>query len=189
MILRRVFLLASSYQSGLVFQGGAGGLSKKKPDTGVVRADGLIDRVQVLTSSGKPVDVSFVAPWPSNGLSARDLSTGDSAFLVVGDEMSLFKKEGRYGAYGAPSDVVRVGPGEYTFEALTPGLREVKRHVKIRTIDVDDHFMLVVGCTEARWKKMKPTLEGILDTFQATPAPLYDANMKKYLKGASDAAN
>lgn len=181
-MIRRIFLLASSYQSGLVFEGGAGGLSKKKPDVGVVLADQLVDRVQLLASSGKPVDVAFEAPWPTNGLSARDLSTGDSAFIAVGDELSIFNKEGRYGAYGPPSDIVKVGPGEYTFDALTPSMREVRRHVKIRTIDVDDHFMLVVGCTEARWKKMRPVLDGVLASFTATPAPLYDANMKKYLR-------
>ena len=34
---------AKSYQSGLVFEGGAGGLTKTKPNTGVKQAVGAVD--------------------------------------------------------------------------------------------------------------------------------------------------
>ena len=34
---------AKSYQSGLVFEGGAGGLTKTKPNTGVKTATGAVD--------------------------------------------------------------------------------------------------------------------------------------------------
>ena len=68
---------AKSYQSGLVFEGGAGGLTKTKPNTGVKTAAGAVDDERPKTTpagpvaarlagrKGLPVDVSFDAPFPT----------------------------------------------------------------------------------------------------------------------------
>ena len=68
---------AKSYQSGLVFEGGAGGLTKTKPNTGVKQAVGAVDDERPKTTpagpvaarlagrKGLPVDVSFDAPFPT----------------------------------------------------------------------------------------------------------------------------
>ena len=68
---------AKSYQSGLVFEGGAGGLTKTKPNTGVKTATGAVDDERPKTTpagpvaarlagrKGLPVDVAFDAPFPT----------------------------------------------------------------------------------------------------------------------------
>ncbi|KAJ1453187.1 hypothetical protein M885DRAFT_524828 [Pelagophyceae sp. CCMP2097] len=119
---------AASYQSGVRFEGGAGGLGKSKPETGVIKADRVVERAAsekgrvaelLAASSGAPVQVEYDAPWTvtADGLGSRDYSTGDGAFLVVaqrpldgGDilkavKAAVFSSTGKYGAYGAPQDV------------------------------------------------------------------------------------
>ena len=116
------------------FDGGAGGLGKVKPETGVVLMDRDLlsdedstpaDRngpVTLLSNSGVPVEVKFAVPssWKRNDrLAARDFTTGDGAYVLVAegkggsDEAGLLKivkatvfgKAGKLGAYGEPSDV------------------------------------------------------------------------------------
>mmetsp|Transcript_40806 Transcript_40806/g.67509 ORF Transcript_40806/g.67509 Transcript_40806/m.67509 type:complete len:311 (-) Transcript_40806:296-1228(-) len=90
-----------SYQTGITFEGGAGGLSKKSADTGVQRlgltistlgASGgkFLDEVELPgRSDGATALVVYDYPpsWKcSNKLTAidtRDLGSGDSAFVVV----------------------------------------------------------------------------------------------------------
>ena len=81
---------AKSYQSGLVFEGGAGGLTKTKPKTGVKQAVGAVDDERPKTTpagpvaarlagrKGLPVDVAFDAPFPTTpGLVSRRVCRGD----------------------------------------------------------------------------------------------------------------
>ena len=148
---------AKSYQSGLVFEGGAGGLTKTKPNTGVKTATGAVDDERPKTTpagpvaarlagrKGLPVDVSFDAPFPTTpGLVSRDYQTGDGAYVLVAPAKGPLKKvvsdkvfaaDGKYGSYGAPSEVrlkatERRGDGdevfEYTFVALTPARHGVR---------------------------------------------------------------
>ena len=148
---------AKSYQSGLVFEGGAGGLTKTKPNTGVKQAVGAVDDERPKTTpagpvaarlagrKGLPVDVAFDAPFPTTpGLVSRDYQTGDGAYVLVAPAKGALKKvvsdkifaaDGKYGSYGAPSEVrlkesERRGDGdevfEYTFVALTPARHGVR---------------------------------------------------------------
>ena len=206
---------AKSYQSGLVFEGGAGGLTKTKPNTGVITAAGAVDDERPKTTpagpvaarlagrKGLPVDVSFDAPFPTTpGLVSRDYQTGDGAYVLVAPAKGALKKvvsdkifaaDGKYGSYGAPSEVrlkesERRGDGdevfEYTFVALTPAMREVARRVRARAIQVggDDVFILVAGSTAARWRAAEPALCKAVDSFAARPAPEFSAEMSAYRK-------
>ena len=152
---------AKSYQSGLVFEGGAGGLTKTKPNTGVKQAVGAVDDERPKTTpagpvaarlagrKGLPVDVAFDAPFPTTpGLVSRDYQTGDGAYVLVAPAKGALKKvvsdkifaaDGKYGSYGAPSEVrlkesERRGDGdevfEYTFVALTPARRGVRTRTR-----------------------------------------------------------
>ena len=206
---------AKSYQSGLVFEGGAGGLTKTKPNTGVKQAAGVVDDERPKTTpagpvaarlagrKGLPVDVSFDAPFPTTpGLVSRDYQTGDGAYVLVAPAKGALKKvvsdkvfaaDGKYGSYGAPSEVKlkgseRRGDGdevfEFTFVALTPAMREVARRVRARAIQVggDDVFILVAGSTAARWRVAEPALCKAVDSFSARPAPEFSAEMSAYRK-------
>mmetsp|Transcript_9685 Transcript_9685/g.30126 ORF Transcript_9685/g.30126 Transcript_9685/m.30126 type:complete len:160 (-) Transcript_9685:334-813(-) len=86
---------AKSYQSGLVFEGGAGGLTKTKPNTGVKTAAGAVDDERPKTTpagpvaarlagrKGLPVDVAFDAPFPTTpGLVSRRVCRGDGVQLA-----------------------------------------------------------------------------------------------------------
>lgn len=206
---------AKSYQSGIVFEGGAGGLTKTKPNTGVKTAAGAVDDERPKTTpagpvaarlagrKGLPVDVSFNAPFPTTpGLVSRDYQTGDGAYVLVAPvkgalkavvSQKVFATDGKYGSYGAPSDVrlkesQTLAPGdevfEYTFVALTPAMREVTKRVRARAIQVggDDVFILVAGSTAARWKQAEPALAKAVDSFATRPAPEFSAEMSAYRK-------
>ena len=86
---------AKSYQSGLVFEGGAGGLTKTKPNTGVKQAVGAVDDERPKTTpagpvaarlagrKGLPVDVAFDAPFPTTpGLVSRRVCRSDGVQLA-----------------------------------------------------------------------------------------------------------
>lgn len=199
---------AASYQSGLTFQGGAGGLGKTKPEVGVVFAQSILDRAtatqadgkvraQLLTSMGMPVDVAFESPYKlsSSGVSTRDLSTGDSAFVVVAPRttikdapLKVFSAEGKFGAYGAPTELKLVAAPspdllEFTFDALTPSMREVRRRVLVRSVPIDgDVFMLVAGSTAQRWKVAEPVARKAVLSFCVSPSSDLDAAMATYQK-------
>mmetsp|Transcript_15782 Transcript_15782/g.47094 ORF Transcript_15782/g.47094 Transcript_15782/m.47094 type:complete len:250 (+) Transcript_15782:355-1104(+) len=205
---------AASYQTSIPFEGGAGGLSKTKPNTGVRVADradtagaarpetrppGPVSE-RLFGRSGLPVDVSFTSPWATSaGLVSRDYQTGDGAFVLVAPaagklekavEAKLFAKDGKYGSYGAPSDVKlrRTEPRgetdvvyEYSFVALTPAMREVEKRVRARAVVVGgDAYVLVAGSTANRWKAAEPNVVAAVDSFAARPAPEYSAEMTAY---------
>ena len=133
---------------------------------------------------------------------SRDYQTGDGAYVLVAPAKGALKKvvsdkifaaDGKYGSYGAPSEVKlkgseRRGDGdevfEYTFVALTPAMREVARRVRARAIQVggDDVFILVAGSTAARWRVAEPALCKAVDSFAARPAPEFSAEMVAFRK-------
>ena len=148
---------AKSYQSGLVFEGGAGGLTKTKPNTGVKQAVGAVDDERPKTTpagpvaarlagrKGLPVDVSFDAPFPTTpGLVSRDYQTGDGAYVLVAPAKGALKKvvsdkvfaaDGKYGSYGAPADVRLArsksrGDGDEVFEYTFVALTPARHGVR-----------------------------------------------------------
>ena len=210
-------LVSSAPAWGVFDTRSAGGLSKKYADTGVVRkervdvldapaadamrrlgaadeksADGTTRIVAELVApkSGRPMRVAFDSPWSSTGtkgVEARDLRTGDSAFVVIAPAAAaleraaldaVFASSGKYGSYGAPIDVrVRSRAPlddagvllEVTFTALTPAQREVERRalIAVRPLENEALAMLVSGSTQVRWKVAEPDVRTAVSSFRA----------------------
>lgn len=197
---------SSSFLIGIVpcnaFEGGVGGLGKTKPDTGVVfygesapsqNEKGIVSAE--LNVNGNPVLVEFTTPWPllptTSGLEARDLQSSESAFVQVlpsfsGDRRqfpqlvmeTILGSRGKFGAYGAPTDVkIRQVEEEEdarlylaTFTAYTPGMRESPRSMYLR-VGSDPRVVLVTGTTRARFQSQQETLKQVADSLVAIPAP------------------
>lgn len=193
--------------SSQAFDGGVGGLGKTKPETGVQFFSDVSAPVQnsagivtaELNVNNQPVLVSFQTPWPllpsTSGLEARDLQNAESAFVqVVSDNVpserplskssmkkllltSVFAQQGKYGAYGAPTDV-KIKPTDdpssfvVSFTTLTPGMRESERQVLISYCAVGSSLvMLVTGTTTLRYKKQEAALQKVVASFSAVAAP------------------
>lgn len=193
--------------SSLAFDGGVGGLGKTKPETGVQFFSDVSAPVQnsagivtaELNVNNQPVLVNFQTPWPllpsTSGLEARDLQNAESAFVqVVSDNVpserplskssmkklllaSVFAQQGKYGAYGAPTDV-KIKPTDdpstfaVSFTTLTPGMRESERQVLIKYCAVGSSLvMLVTGTTTVRYKKQEAAFQKVVASFTAVAAP------------------
>lgn len=126
----------------------------------------------------------------------RDKQNGDSVFLMMAKAPSgvtsadalkdsflttqVLKGDGRFGAYGAPTDIKVKGGSlnngykelEFTFSALSPTYAEVpRRAVVLATIPEGspDVVMLVGGSTAARWSKgAEPVIRDVLGTFSVS---------------------
>jgi len=159
-----------------------GGLGKTKPETGVTLFDeqmipsqnkqGVVS-AEILSRSGKPVLVSFQAPWPmltSSGLEARDVKNPESSFVQVIPAVpnwsdtkvfsqllleSVFSKQGKFSAYGEPyafsySTRNKKKDGDdkilfsVSFTSLTPAMRESERKVWIKPQQVDDDTLVLL---------------------------------------------
>ena len=99
-----------------------------------------------------------VAALPPGG-DADALATVPAAFFTK----ALFRPDGRFGAFGAPTDVRvlsdRFSDGrrtlELSFAALSPGNTEVPRRALVAAVappESGDVVMLVVGATAGRWR-------------------------------------
>lgn len=170
--------------------------------TGLVTAELVVnDRVAL---------VSFASPWPllttAAGLETRDLSTSDAAFCQViasarlpisssGSakqtaaalsqvlQESVLAPQGKFGAYGAPSDI-KVKPVadtsttegttlyQLTFTSLTPSLRESDRtyYVSVQSLD-QALVLLLVGSTAARVRAQQAQMRQVADSWQVVAAP------------------
>lgn len=114
----------------------------------------------LVVDGGKtPVLVSYNSPWPildtTSGMETRNLKEPESAFVKVADggaankklskdffAETVFSSEGKYGAYGAPSDIIISPIIEHTllkvfFISLTTAMRESERRAYIATIVPD----------------------------------------------------
>ncbi|CAM9304883.1 unnamed protein product [Chrysoparadoxa australica] len=156
--------LAESYQTGIRFEGGAGGLGKTAAASGYNRSG-----LDSSDSSGTFVDevtpdigelalVSFEFPktWILNKshatIDARDFSSGDAAYVLcasLGGKAAesvpaqaissiVFSKTGKYGAYGEAEDVKvisdRVSGATRTLEYSFTALTPALRTVPKRAI-------------------------------------------------------
>lgn len=190
------------------FDGGVGGLGKTKPETGVQFFSDLSAPVQnsagivsaELNVNNQPVLVNFQTPWPllpsTSGLEARDLQQPESAFVqVVRDNVpserpltkvsmkkllftSVFASKGKFGAYGAPTDIkvkTTDDPSIFavSFVCLTPGMRESERQVFVKYSSVGKSalVLLVTGTTTVRFKKQQAALQKVANSFSAVAAP------------------
>jgi hypothetical protein len=156
---------------------------------------------EIASSSGKPILVNFQTPWPlstvSSGLEARDLRTSESAFVqvlpldpkIMKDWQtpanfrqllleSLLASQGKYGAYGSPTDVKvkalkDTSTFQVTFISYTPSMLESERQLWIepKAIDNDTLVLLVVGTTRPRFATQQATIQKVVDSFTAVAAP------------------
>jgi len=157
----------------------------------------------------------FYAPWPmmrSSGIESRDLANPEAAFVQVAPlalvgkggsdailnkvdgtidlptsffTQSIFAPSGKYGAYGAPTDIrvkKNIERGKNTppsttiytatFTTLTPSMIESNRKVLIAVSVVGDGvFMLVAGTIAARFKKQAGLIEKAVESFSCVEAP------------------
>uniref|UniRef100_A0A7S3BS30 Uncharacterized protein n=1 Tax=Haptolina ericina TaxID=156174 RepID=A0A7S3BS30_9EUKA len=160
---------------------------KSKPELGIYLVDepkASRDSVtaDLILSGGIIATAAFESPWPlaQGGYYDVEKSTreGDAAYLQVvglgkGESLKalppkwfgekLFSVDGRYGAYGAPTDIKVKASGtegepvfDVSFTALTPGGSEVPRRGIVRAIQAPgspDVLLLTCTTTPTRWKK------------------------------------
>ena len=194
--------------SACAFEGGVGGVGKTKPETGVdflspatQDARGLV--TAELLVEGQALRVDLQSPWPllptTTGYEVRDLQNPESAFLQIVNSKDLMtgplskklvkqvvlqenilSSQGKYGAYGAPTDVKvqQVEEGNSvlwlaTFTTLTPGLRESDRRVFLKCYNAGrgTWLVLVCGTTLLRFGKQEKELRKAVDSFQVVATP------------------
>jgi hypothetical protein len=168
--------------------------------TPIQNAQGIVS-AEIVSSSGKPILVNFQTPWPlssvSSGLEARDLRNSESAFVQVlplDPKMkdwqtpakfrqllleSLLASQGKFGAYGSPTDVKvkalkdSTTTFQVTFISYTPSMLESERQLWIepKAIDNDTLVLLVVGTTRPRFATQQATIQKVVNSFTAVAAP------------------
>jgi len=199
---------------------GAGTMSSRsRPSTGVVLLDEVQESgkaasptitAELVLDGGVAATATFDALYPLNrgmfyDVEVRNLA-GEGAFLQVaslpdgksigdvGDKFitkSIFSTEGRFGAYGAPTDIRVLGKSDkgatklfdITFAALSPGGNEVPRHALVAALQPEgsnDVVMLVGGSTVSQWKKAEPNLRSMASTFRI--ARVRPTNIKRKAK-------
>lgn len=118
--------------------------------------------------------------------------TGDSAFLQVAKlpegksfedvpdkffTKNVFSTEGRFGAYGAATDIKVLSSVkgstrrllDVSFSALSPGALEVPRHAFVQCVQPEgsaDVVMLVGSSTAGTWKKVEPAQKRMMDSLK-----------------------
>ena len=204
--LQGLLVTTVSAEIAVAFDGGVGGLGKTKPITGVEffeessipiqNAQGIVT-AEIKSVSGKnPILVEFQTPWPllptTSGLEARDIRSTESAFVQVLPATDSWKdrkvfrdllinsvlaSQGKYGAYGTPTDI-KVKPTKdsdlfvVTFTSYTPAMRESERQLWIQPKQVDDTLvLLIVGTTRARFASQEASFSKIVNSFLAVAAP------------------
>ena len=159
---------APSVAAELVCDGGVVATATFDSEPGFPLIRGMFYDVEV---RNKGSDGAFlqVAALPS-GKSMADVS--DSFFTKA-----VFSTEGRYGAYGAPTDIKVVKSDksetkrllEITFSALSPNGNEVPRKALVAALQPDgatDAVMFVAGSTSSNWKSASPALRKMADSYR-----------------------
>jgi len=162
-----------------------------KKDTPTVSADIVLDGGVVATatfqsSPGYPLIRGMFYDVEVKG------KAGDSAFMQVaalpeGKTISdmtdkfftkaVFSTEGRFGAYGAATDIrvlksdieKNLRMFEVTFSALSPGGAEAPRHAIVSALQPEgatDVVMLVSSSTSGVWKKNEPALRAMASSLR-----------------------
>mmetsp|Transcript_92057 Transcript_92057/g.173523 ORF Transcript_92057/g.173523 Transcript_92057/m.173523 type:complete len:335 (-) Transcript_92057:99-1103(-) len=174
---------------------------KSKPELGVVlleepREKSNVISADVVLDKGVKATVAFQSAWPRSKSDNVDLETakktGESAFLQIQalkeDETlaavpktwfskALFTVQGRFGAYGEPTEVKlkelkMEGPGrsfELSFNVLTTGGNELPRKGVMRALQAPgspDVLMLTCSSDGTRWGNEKPDVQATAASFQ-----------------------
>ncbi len=184
---------------------GAGTISSRsRPVTGVVLLDDIatsgkesapLVSAELVLDGGVAATCSFQSQWPLIRGMYYDVEArskqGDSVFMQVaslpaGVDLAsapdafftnkIFSTEGRFGAYGAPTDIrvlksskaELVRKMELTFLTLAPGGAESPRRaqmVAIQPTGSSDVIMLVGGSSASRWASAEPAIRSAIDSF------------------------
>uniref|UniRef100_A0A7S0L6A4 PsbP C-terminal domain-containing protein n=1 Tax=Coccolithus braarudii TaxID=221442 RepID=A0A7S0L6A4_9EUKA len=199
---------------------GAGTMSSRsRPVTGVVLLEEVQETgakvapfvsAELVLDGGVAATATFQAEYPLNRGMFYDVEVrnqvGDGAFLQVNSlplgksikdvddsyfTKSVLSTEGRFGAYGAPTDVKiksvtqngAVRLLEIAFSALSPGQQEVPRRALVAAVQPEgatDVVMLVTGSTGGRWKVCEPVMRKMASTFRI--ASVRPTNIKRKSK-------
>lgn len=159
---------APTVSAELVLDGGVSATVSFQSEPGYPLIRGMFYDVEV---RGKNADGAFlqVAPLPS-GKGIDDV--GASFFTKA-----AFATEGRFGAYGAPTDIKVLSKSEekgvrtfdVSFSALSPGQTEVPRRTLISALQpqgAEDVVMLVGGSTLGQWKKSEAVMRKMASSFR-----------------------
>ena len=159
--------LQPSVSAELVLDGGVVATATFDSEPGYPLIRGMFYDVEVRS---KAADGAFlqVASLPKDKMIA-DVS--DSFFTKA-----VFSVEGRFGAYGTPTDVkvLKSDKGakrllDISFSALSPGQTEVPRRAIVAAIQPEgstDVVMLVGGSTASQWKKSEGAMRKILQSYR-----------------------
>lgn len=157
-----------SVSADLVLDGGVVATATFDADPGYPLIRGMFYDVEVRSIKGADGAFLQVAKLPS-GKSITDV--GDAFFTKA-----VFSTEGRFGAYGQPTDikVVKSDKGDrrlldISFSALSPGALEVPRRALVAAVQpdgADDVVMLVGGSTASAWKKSEPAMRNMAKSFR-----------------------
>jgi hypothetical protein len=158
---------APAVTADLVLDGGVVATAAFQSEPGYPLNRGMFYDVEV--RSVKTQDGAFlqVAALP-DGKSITDVA--DSFFTKA-----VFRADGRFGAYGAPTDIKVVASEgkdrrllEVNFSALSPGQTEVPRRTLVAAVqpkDTTDVVMIVAGSTKSQWKKSEAALRSMASSF------------------------
>jgi len=160
---------APSVTADLVLDGGVLATATFDAEPGYPLIRGMFYDVEVRSRAGQDGAFLQVAALPS-GKSIADVS---NAFFTK----AVFSTEGRFGAYGAPTDIkVLSSDGssgtkllEVAFSALSPGGAEVPRKALVAAVQPEgaaDVVMLVGGSTAKEWKKVEPAMRNMAKSFR-----------------------
>lgn len=153
----------------LVLDGGVVATATFDSEPGYPLVRGMFYDVEV--RNAKSADGAFlqVAALPAG----KTLADVDDKFLTK----SVFSTEGRFGAYGAPTDikVLKSEAGsparllDISFSALSPGQTEVPRRALVAAVQPEgatDVVMLVSGSTASQWKKSEGAMRKMAASYR-----------------------
>jgi len=159
---------AATVSAELVLDGGVAATTVFQAVPGYSLVRGMFYDVEVRSKSSADGAFLQVAPLPAG----KSLGDVDDKFITK----AVFSTEGRFGAYGAPTDVkvLKSESGttrllDIAFSALSPGQQEVPRRALVAAVQPEgaaDVVMLVGGCTASSWKKAEPALRQMASSFR-----------------------
>jgi len=151
----------------LVLDGGVAATAVFQSEPGYPLVRGMFYDVEVRSSKA---DGAFlqVAALPEG----KTIATVDDKFFTK----AVFSTGGRFGAYGAPTDIKVFSSEkgstrllEIGFSALSPGQQEVPRRALVAAVQPEgaaDVVMLVGGSTTSQWKKSEPALRKMAASYK-----------------------
>lgn len=158
---------APTVSAELVLDGGVAATAVFQSEPGYPLVRGMFYDVEVRSSKA---DGAFlqVAALPEG----KSIATVDDKFFTK----AVFSTGGRFGAYGAPTDIKVLSSEkgatrvlEIAFSALSPGQQEVPRRALVAAVQPEgagDVVMLVGGATVSQWKKSEPALRKMAASYK-----------------------